>query len=237
MTDEQVPDLSGDLEKTAVLQRLFQTPHDSRDVGWADEFFANAADASFRDYPDQQVIQGPDGLPYFVLLTPEPGVPFSCFVIRNMIPQFLLTEGWGVVINPGETLADWVFKYGDLLNFALHGQFSVTDERWASRFDGVGTVRTEKMRAKEKVIMGMPDSSILPDVARALLKRVLTGFGLPARIALMERAGKWSLVFPYTPDMFETPARFQRIMQVIDWIMPSQYNVLSMPEREGFHDL
>jgi hypothetical protein len=85
--------------------------------------------------------------------------------------------------------------------------------------------------------MGMPDSSILPDVSKAMLKSVLDAFGLPARIALMERAGKLSLVFPYTPEMFQAPAHFQRVMGMIDWIMPRQYTVQYMQDNEGFHDL
>jgi hypothetical protein len=251
MTDKQLG--AGDLEKTAALQELFQTPHDRRDEAWADKCLANLADASFRDNPDRQVIIGPDGLQYFVLFTPEPGVPFSCFVIRNMIPQFLLEEGWGIVINPGaETAPDWVFRYGDLLNFALHGQFSVTDERWASRYNDEEAMQaeakvvmgmpntfimTEALHADEDVVMGMPDSSILPDVSKALLKTILNAFGLPARIALMERAGKWSLVFPYTPDMFAAPAHFQRVMGMIDWLMPRQYTVTYTQENGAFHDL
>jgi hypothetical protein len=231
MIDERLG--AGDLEKTAALQELFQTPHDRRDEAWADKCLANLADASFRDNPNQQVMIGPDGLQYFVLFTPEPGVPFSCFVIRNMIPQFLLAEGWGVAINPtAEAGPDWVFRYGDLLNFALHGQFSVADERWAARSNDV-----DVLRAEEEVIMGMPDSAILPDVAKAVLKSILNAFGLPARIALMERAGKWSLVFPYTPEMFAAPAHFQRVMGMIDWLMPRQYSVMYMQENGAFYDL
>ncbi|MDR3206670.1 MAG: hypothetical protein LBT41_06245 [Candidatus Methanoplasma sp.] len=224
--------LLGDLEKTAVLQELFKTPHDLRDGGWTDEFLSNVVDASFRDNPERQVITGPDGMPYFVLLTPEPGVPFSCFVIRHMMPQFLLEEGWGVVINPATPNPDWVFKYGDLLNLELHGQFYKTDELWAPKVESV-----EKLKASENVLMGMPDGSILPEFAFALLKRILSDFGLPPRIALMVRAGKMSLAFPYTPDMFEDPSHFQRLMQIIDWIMPSQYCVLYMSDNEGFHDM
>jgi hypothetical protein len=37
--------------------------------------------------------------------------------------------------------------------------------------------------------------------------------------------------------MFQAPAHFQRVMGMIDWIMPRQYTVQYMQDNEGFHDL
>jgi hypothetical protein len=135
----------GDLAKTGVLVELFTAPYEQRDEAWVAAFFARAGQASFCcEAP--QVITGPDNFSYVRLTLPELNRPFTCYVIEHMIPQFILQKGLGVVINPDKEQPDWVFSYGDLVNYHLYGAFDARDDR----FD-VGLLEEETIHFQEQV--------------------------------------------------------------------------------------
>lgn len=107
---------------------LFQIPQEERDDNWQRTFYDNVKTATYAcDNP--QVFTGPDGFPYFILKTPEANKLFQSFCIQNMKDDFLLEKGFGVVINPKETSADWVFSYGDIVNLHLNKEFFYKDRQ------------------------------------------------------------------------------------------------------------
>ncbi|MDR1615089.1 MAG: hypothetical protein LBS26_05930 [Campylobacteraceae bacterium] len=229
----------GDLAKTEILTKLFDAEHSKRDGSWVNEFFANVIDASFR-CDEAQIMRGPDGFLYFKLITPEPNQPFTCYVLRHMMPQFLLKEGFGAVINPQKGNPDWVFSYGDLMGYYVNGAFLSHDKR----FD-TGREETEVLEKEENILIGNPSENILPALSREFLHNFCKQLKLPAKVALMKRKSKnngddegfFSLVFPFTPKMFRKEEEFRQFLKMFSWYFPRFYSVICLEERGDFYDL
>jgi hypothetical protein len=225
-TKEEEPYL-GDLNKTAILSTLFETPKPQRDEQWTKAFLENVVDASFA-CGDPKVIGGPDGFPYFDLHIPEPDKPFQCFVIRHMIGDFLLQNGFGVVINPKKPEPDWAFSHGDIVNYHLRGEFYTT----------VSTPplpATEVLEKEERVLIGQPSESMLPMTVRQNMARYLEWKKIrDVKILLMSRQGeqgmRQELVFNLTPDRFASHQEYEAIMQSLGWFLPRHYLYVSMDE-------
>lgn len=221
----------GDLDKTSILFELIQTPRAERDEKWQQTFLENIGQASFR-CGDPQVVTGPDGFPYFQLFLPEPNQAFQCYVIDNMKDDFLLSSGFGVVINPTENRADWVLSYGDILNFHLNKEFYTKSATDFSNQAGEETV-TEN----EKVMVGQPSEIILPEQTRKLLADFLTtnGIAIPKVLLMMRHRKDGSgvsqdLVFNVTPHDFNDENTYRNVMQAISWYLPKHYTYIGMDE-------
>ena len=222
-------DYLGDLNKTQLIYELFETPHDARDADWIARFFENVADASFCDTVPQ-VIQGPDGFPYFVLNLPEAGKPFQCFVLRHL-KDCLLKEGVGVVIEPAQGNPQWVFSYGDIVEFHLKGNFELPGNSGAAP-EGHST---EIVQEAEEVLVAQPSESFLPSAARQVLRQFLVAQGLPdPRILLMSRPKRGSvvqeLVFALDRDKIGGEAAIRGLLQAISWFLPREYRFCAMKE-------
>jgi len=209
---------SGDLEKTKILYELFTVPKDQRDDQWKQKFLDSVGTASFR-CSDPQIVQGPDGFPYFVLLLPEPNNEFQCFVLQHMKDDFLLQKGIGVVIELGANSAEWVFSYGDIVNYSLTGEFYSSEKV---------VPPSQTIQGGEKVLIGQPAETYLPKVAREILRAYLAGFKiLDPKILLLVRNSEGQssqeLVFNLRPEMFESPQRFEDVMKRISWFLPRHY--------------
>ena len=225
----------GDLTKTAVIQNLVQTPHESRDEAWSYEFLNHVSQASFK-CTNPQVIVGPDGFPYFQLLLPESGTSFECYVIENMIDDFLLEKGLGVVVNPEGGNPDWVFTYGDVLSYKLFGGF-YTDS--GIRFST--NIKDETIQEQENVMVAQPSAAILPAYTRKIVQQFLTENGIKKpKIFLMIRGEgeniTHDLVFNITPNNFETEDSYRNVMQSLAWFLPKHYSLIGMNE-ENFKDV
>jgi hypothetical protein len=221
----------GDLAKTNELYHLVAVPKPDRDEAWDAAFLANLAGASFR-CGTPQIIQGPDGFPYFQLFLPEPGVRFQCYVIDRMKDDFLLERGLGVVVNPTPAGPDWVLSYGDIVNFALSHEFYTTTETPFSKAVGDEVIATE-----EQVMVGQPSETLLPQAVRAVLRDFLQANGLatPKVALLMRRQGasagvSQDLVFNITPADFGDEAHYRSVMQQLGWFLPRHYSCVGMQE-------
>jgi hypothetical protein len=236
----EVPYL-GDLDKTNVIFQLVNTPLEARDEHWQDIFLANLSDASFR-CSEPQVITGPDGFPYFQLFLPEPGKNFQCYVIDKMKNDFLIRLGYGVVINPSPTHADWVLSYGDILNLHLNGTFYTKEQTPFSK-----VVIDEVIATNEEVMVAQPSEALLPGETRLLLHNFLKANGIETpKIALLMRGQNkdldvsYDLAFNVTPHQFESEADYRMVMQSIAWFLPRHYSFVGMNENalsDGFVDL
>lgn len=221
----------GDLAKTAELYQLMAVPKQDRDEAWSTAFLANAAAASFR-CGSPQIIQGPDSLPYFQLFLPEPGLSFQCYVIERMKDDFLLERGLGVVINPTPAGPDWVFSYGDIVNFALHHEFYTTGETPFSK-----QVSDEVIEGEEQVMVGQPNETLLPQATRNVLREYLqqNGIATPKIALLMRRLPNGTgisqdLAFNITPHDFASEALYRSVMQQISWFLPRHYSFVGLRE-------
>ena len=239
-TVKQEPYL-GDLSKTDVIYQLVQTPPSERDETWRETFLANISEASFR-CGDPQIVTGPDGFPYFQLFLPEPNKSFQCYVIEKMKDDFLLASGFGVVINPNSSSADWVLSYGDVLNYHLNRTFYTTTETSFSK-----AIQDETITENEKVMIGQPSEAILPKQTRHLIAEFLETNGVKnPKISLMMRhrqdgnGVEQDLVFNLTPNNFEDEQTYRTVMQTIGWFLPRHYSFVGMSDQslgEGFMPL
>ncbi len=216
----------GDLEKTAILQDLFDVPADRRDEAWQASLFANIADASFA-CGEPQVITGPDGFPYFQLNIPEPGKPFECFVIRHMIGEFLLQNGWGVVIHAHKPQPDWVFIHGDMVNYHLRGEFYSTPE-----------AQVESVAGGQEVLLAQPSEQFLPALTRGVMRSYLAHYGArDPKVLLTSRQAAGGvfqeLLFSVTPEHFPDGTDYDAVMRNLGWFMPRGYRY-SAARDEGF---
>ncbi len=222
----------GDLEKTATLAALFEVTEVARDEAWKNEFLANVGEASFT-CGNPQIIQGPDGFPYFQLETPTPNKPFQCYVVSHMIPDFILERGIGIVINAHKRQPDWVFTYGSLVNFSIREAFYTSAPT-------LQLPEEEVIQQQEKVWMGQPSEEFLPRPARLIIRQFLEQQGIhDPKIALMSRnygdEVLQELVINLTPqktgrELFET------LQSHLKWFLPDHYSVVAMDENGPLKD-
>ncbi len=222
----------GDLSKTSILNELIKTPREQRDDKWNAKFLENVADASFI-CGNPQVIEGPDGFPYFQLNIPEPNKKFQCFVIKHMKDDFLLEKGFGVAINPLKGQPDWVFSYGDIVNYHISNEFYTKSEN-------SDLPDQEIIKEKEEVLIGQPSETVLPIQTRIVIRDFLKNLGInDTKLLLMNRRKpggyQQELVFNLTPDKFEKKEHYEGVMKSIAWYLPRHYSYVSMND-SGFKD-
>ena len=222
----------GDLGKTQILQDLFETPTEKRGEEWKKTFLENVKDASF-SCGNPQILTGPDGFPYFQLRTTEPYKEFECYVLKHMKDDFLLSEGYGVAINAHKDEPDWVFSYGDIVNYHIRQEF-YTDSSTGSLQE------KDIINDQEEILTGQPDESILPMETRNVIREYLSRHGIiDCKILLMNRGTPEGItreiVFNITSDQFENEAKYEDIMGRISWFLPRHYIYDSMNE-SGFEN-
>ena len=218
----------GDLSKTDIIFNLINVPHENRDESWEDQLIDALPTASFR-CGEPQVIAGPDGFPYFQVLMPEPNVGFQCFVIEKMKDDFLLENGFGVVLNPQDGRPDWVLTAGDILNYHLNGTFYSTVHEFAEH------THDEVVDQDEEVMVAQPSEFILPTSTRTLLKRLFEANGIAQpKVLLMLRkyadGMKHDIVFNVTENNFESRQAFSDFMNAVRWYLPRHYSFVGMEE-------
>jgi len=218
----------GDLAKTDIIFNLINVPYENRDEAWEDQMIDALPTASFR-CGEPQVIAGPDGFPYFQVLMPEPNVGFQCFVIEKMKDDFLLENGFGVVLNPEDGRPDWVLTAGDILNYHLNRSFYTTEHDFAQH------TADEVVDQDEEVLVAQPSAYILPIATRKLLRRLFENNGIAnSKVLLMSRkypeGSKNDLVFNITENNFESRQAFSDFMNAVRWYLPRHYSFVGMEE-------
>lgn len=144
-----------------------------------------------------------------------------------MKDDFLLTSGFGVVINPIPNSADWVLSYGDILNLHLNKTFYTTIETPFSKKKS-NTIIT----ANEKVMIGQPSETILPKQTRQLISEFLkmNGVKSPKVLLMMKHNSNGNgvsqdIVFNLTPNNFKDENTYRSVMQAISWYLPRHYHL------------
>jgi hypothetical protein len=206
-----------DLAKTSETLRLLQTPEQARDAAWRARFYAAVVDASFAANPEQ-VMSGPDGFPYFVLVTPPTGVGFEPFCISHIL-EHCTDRGCGIALNPGPTGVDWVFKYGDLWSLRAYGRFEGDPSDEPGEGGGVEVVE----RGRE-IMVGQPSDEFFPSWARNVVRAYLQGIGVaqPKVMLIMDEKvrPKRSLVFNFHAEDFGGHEAFQGELRRLHWFLP-----------------
>lgn len=220
----------GDLEKTIIINNLMEVPFGKRDEEWRDTFLTNIA-ASTLKLAETEVVIGPDGFPYFQLESAPKDQNFQAFVIKNRLKDFVLPKGFGIAINTQYENPDWVFTYGDLVNYFLNDEF-YTDNSIFSRKNEQTVIGKD-----EEILVGQPSEVILPQVARAQLREFLDYYGvknpkvmLIARNYKDEKKVSQDLVFNIVANQFRTEKEFTDIMEAIGWFLPRHYSYIGLDE-------
>ncbi len=234
-----------DINKSYKLVEILKVPREKRDGNWYDTFYANVANASFA-CGTTQVLTGPDGFPYFILRSPQENQSFESFCIENMKDDFLLKKGWGVVFNPAEDKsADWVFTYGDIVNFHINKTFkspvAEADFNHVAFTDNVGTTTLEK-----QVMIGQPSQTYLPEPTRKVLKSFLQSKGIrKPKVMLVSSCDEGQttrrLALNISPENYPERTQLDHVMQQVGWFLPNDYILMPVSKKselaKGFSDL
>jgi hypothetical protein len=214
------------ISKVQVLLDLFAVSPEQRDDEWRNKFYANVVDVSFR-CETPQLFAGPDGFPYFSLLSPEPHIGFESFCICNLV-EAATRDGFGIVINRRADGADWVFSYGDLVTLRLTGGFHVPS---------TPSSPPQKVLTShgEKVLLGTPSETYLPTYARAVIRRFMQkslNVENPG-VFLMVRASDPvpnQLVFSFFREDYGSDQEYFNVMRWISWFLPRNYQITGVPK-------
>ncbi|MCS4227381.1 hypothetical protein [Sphingobacterium sp. BIGb0165] len=220
----------GDLEKTIIINNLMEVPFAERDELWRDTFLNNIAECTLK-LAETEVVIGPDGFPYFQLESVPKDQNFQAFVIKNRLKDFVLPKGFGIAINTQNENPDWIFTYGDLVNYFLNEEF-YTDESIFSQKNDQTTIGKD-----EEILVGQPSETILPYHVRTQLREFLDYYGVKnAKIMLIARNYKdeekasQDLVFNIVANQFRTEKEFTNIMEAIGWFLPRHYSYIGLDE-------
>ena len=234
-----------DINKTYQVVALLKVPRDDRDANWYHAFYDNVANASFAG-GTPQLLTGPDGFPYFILRSPQENQPFESFCIQNMKDDFLLEKGWGVVFNPAEDKsADWVFTYGDIMNFHINYRFKSPVAGAAIKsvaFNG----NVGKTTQEQQVMIGQPSQTYLPGHTRNALKKFLQSKGIRKPAVMLvssyeEGQTARRLALNIAPENYPDGAQLDHLMQQVGWFLPNDYILMPVSKKselaKGFNDL
>lgn len=219
----------GDLEKTVTLNALLELPIEQRDQVWVESFLQIIAEANLKISTTEVVIAS-DGFPYVQLESVHTNESFQAFVINKQLPT-LLMQGFGIVINPQNKQPDWVFSYGDIVNYELNDTFYTEHSIFSHNKENVA------IGSNEKIMIGQPSDSILPKYLRNQLREFLkhAGVKIPKMMLIArnhedEANVKQDLVFNFTPNQFANEQQFQQIGGTIAWFLPKHYSFLFVDE-------
>src|SRR5690606_37979393 len=219
----------GDLEKTVILNSLLEVPFEERDQFWVDSFLA-AVDQVNLKLGSPEVVMASDGFPYIQLQNVQADESFQAFVISKQLPT-LLMQGFGVVINPQNQRPDWVFSYGDIVNYELTDSFYTDDSIFSNNKEQI------IISQDEQILVGAPSDNILPKYLRNQLREFLKHMGIEKPKAMMiarnykdEQEVKQDLVFNFTPPQLGNEKTFEQISTTLGWLLPKHYSVLFVEE-------
>jgi len=217
----------GDLEKTIVINNLLTIPLEERNNEWVAQFIDNIAEANL-EVSEPEIIMSTEGFPYFNLRTVEAGENFQAYVIKQKLP-ILLKNGFGVAINTTKENPDWMFSYGDILNFAIRNEF-YTDDHHFSLNNGDFIIGSD-----EEILVGQPSEDILPTYARHQIREFLNYSGVKNPMVMLiarnytdEASVTQDLVFNITPKNFANEKEYKQAMNTISWFLPKHYSLVGL---------
>lgn len=218
-----------DSNNTITIATLLKTPISNRDETWADDFNRSILTASFSS-GTPQVVQGPDGFPYFKLQLPESKKAFNPFSLVS-IKDHVLKNGYGVALSLDGVQIVWSIPHGAMVNLHLTGELFISATR--ENLDEIETLTEETT-----VVTGQPAEDYLPSQTREVLKDFLKsqGFDNPKIILMMrdtQEGSRSELVFNIYPENFETEEHFENMMRKIQWFLPEHYAVISLEKEVG----
>jgi hypothetical protein len=224
-----------DLQKTQQVVDLFKVDREQRDQGWREQFYPAIVDASMAT-PADQVLQGPDGFPYFVLNLPPAEQAFETFCLSHILGT-CLTEGLGIVIQPDPQPPEWVFPYGLLWSFKEFGMFEVAEPDAGDEAETPDGDASSS--ATQSILVSQPSEAFFPPYARKVIRQFLekkTGSS-DLKVLLLTDPGKTpakSLVFSVFAEDFDNQEQFGSVMYRLTWFLPPHYGLISIGKDSEF---
>lgn len=224
-----------DIQQTAIVDTLIAIPLTERDPSWGEKFCAAIVNASMTTIP-QQVMQGPDTYPYFVLNLPPIAQQFHPVCLASVL-DVCLDHGVGIAVEPQREPPGWIFSYGDLWSFKTTSTFRVPKEVTPDPQDQVsleGRVAFVEHTIVEnrQITVGQATEDFFPVSARRNIKRYLSSLPFyaqrPVRSLVLRDphfGPQLSLAFNFFPDDFTNLEQFKFFGQMFRWFFPSHYDV------------
>jgi hypothetical protein len=211
------------LDLTRAVHEKLQVEVPQRTPQWKEEFYAAVEDAALA-LSEPQVVQGPDAFPYFRLQLPEPGVQFQAVSVAVVL-EHCLDHGLGIVLNPREKQADWVFTFGNLWTRQAFGKF----ETW------VDDPKQPEAGQERQIMLSSPSEEFLPTYARNALRGFLTErvkLAEPKVMQVQDAAARpeRSLAFNVFREDCRDEQHFGAVMSYLRWYLPGHYGLLSVPK-------
>lgn len=202
-----------------MLNQLLSVPFDARDEKWVDDFLKEFIGTNIQLLsPDPQ--EGPDGFPYLMASTDKGDEPS-----RDVI-TWAAQKGIGLAVNPQKEIADFVFTYGMLWNFAIRGEFFTAE------------TPTEKgqiiLRDKQELFAGAPAETFWPPFARQIFKEFLMQQGiLQGRFILLSEKENGPMDLAFSLESLQNPPEpeWDGILEGFSWFFPSHYSLALVSEK------
>ncbi|GAB3974259.1 hypothetical protein GCM10028806_29740 [Spirosoma terrae] len=154
-----------------------------------------------------------------------------------MVSDYLISDGLGIAINADKEEPDWVFSYGDVVDFYLNSKFY--SNNITNPFTGIVT---DRMVNSNRVRIGNPSETYLPQDARNVIRNFLKSWGLDTKICLMlwiDKDNKLTLTFNILPKMFKKTdsESVNSFLHFLSWYFPRHYKLVCMEENELFQPI
>lgn len=171
--------------------------------------------------PDPQ--QGPEGFPYLLVSNQQDGDHFIDIL------KWCANKGIGIVINPTETSADYIFTYGMIWNFFTRGEF-ITESTTSA-----ATRKTLEFNDGKIVLTALPNESYWPSTARRIFKEFLLQQGIysPKAILVLDHVAKGDVDLCFTAESLGLPPPSEQkgILEAFSWFFPLHYSLAIINEK------
>lgn len=212
------------LDNSARIKQLLSLSKEKRDNEWQKDFFEYLPNACFVT-GDPQVTHGPDGFPYFEFYFAPPGYSGNYYCIESVLDT-VLSQGFGISLHSQKGSAEWVFTYGDLLNYKLTHYFYQLPETDPSP-DYIVSKELEQM------MIVQPSEAFLPLITRDILRSYLNYLGIesPQMLGIIRSSDKDQqpqLAFNIYPEDFKTEEEYKFRLYQLGWFLPKHYIVVGL---------
>lgn len=200
------------------MKEILAVPVEDRDEAWELSFFKALPKAQFQ-FLSESPIEGPDGMPYLAVNIADEGEP------ADKVLDWLGEKGVGLVINPNDGQPDYVFSYGMIWNFLLHGEFLTETDRDDPQ-------KEIEMTPGQEMMAGTPSESYLPPHVRTLFREFLSQQGVlkPRVVMLSQDSVNYDLCFSLESLGNPPQEEWQGVLEAFSWFFPLHYSFSILSE-------
>ena len=213
------------------IELLFKTPLNDRNEHWIKDFNTSIKQYNFSKN-NIEFFEDTKGMNYLNLsLDSNANNKIWDFI------NFCLENGVGISINGSKQESDWIFTFGELLDYQINGTFYSNEI--SKPFTGQVI---DRYLNGEQATIGQPSTEYFPDSARLQIKNFLATFGLEnIKIALIwwRENNRLTLAFEIIPEMFKNSTNdlLNSLLHYIKWYLPNHYDVIFIEGNEDFKEL